>query len=664
MKNKNKRIFEFIPINTLLLITLLELLSHQVHIPLWLSIFVIMVCILKFLYYRSNQNVTPFFIRFFLVLISTIIFILYYQGNFSVDMAASFLFLAAVLKLVEINNKKDIHVFIFTMLYLSAISFLFEQGILQVIHQIIIIVCCFYALFIIQFEELDIKHMHFKLLRLHTKSMFTLIAVAIPVVVVLFLFFPRIAPLWQMPLKNQVSKVGIGTELSPGDISKLAKTAESAFRVTFTEITPNRSSLYWKGLILDHFDGRKWTQSSSQGAWERLSKVDAGHFYKTTYPAYQVMLEPHQQKWVFSLDGSEIASSNLLKSEMGLFQLKTEAIQATRYQMEMPTNIETTKLLNIPTAFSIHQVDRVNNYKQQDLQLPPSRINPKTQHYIQQLRLKFPNNQNLLIYLLTQFREEAFYYTLEPPLLGENFVDEFLFDSKSGFCGHYASSLTYMLRLAAIPARVVIGYHGGEYNSQSNYLLVSQYDAHAWVEAYLPNLGWVRLDPTEMVSPLRISDGPSSSLENDNSFLENSPFASAAMKYSTLNWIRLRLDEINFKWQNVVVNYNQDQQKSFVVKALGEFSLLKIALVFIYFFVGFFMLMHSYLWLKRLSGYSSVEKKYMIWLFILSKFGLTRHSGETPRMFLQRLQKTKHKKIASITAKRTQVLEDKQYRES
>jgi hypothetical protein len=243
-------------------------------------------------------------------------------------------------------------------------------------------------------------------------------------------------------------------------------------------------------------------------------------------------------------------------------------------------------------------------------------------------------------------------------------VDEFIFDTKSGFCGHYAGSLTYLLRLAGIPARVVIGYQGGEYNVQSNYLLVSQYDAHAWVEAFLPNRGWIRVDPTAMVSPLRVSDGIGSSLGNERSFLQDSPFTSAAMKYDALNWIRLRLDEVNFQWQNLVVNYNQDQQENLIIKVLGENSLLRIALLFAYLFIVFFFIAMFYFWYKGISGYTRAEKKYMIWLFVLSRFGYKRHKGETPRLFLQRIQMTKHKRLASITAKQTRQLEEKQYRGS
>lgn len=663
--NKNITVEYFsIPVKALLLITFLQMLSQQTHTPVWLSAFAMIVCSLRYFFYKSVRVSIPFVIRILLVIASSIVFILYYRTNFSVDMAASFLFLACTLKLIEIKAQKDVVIFIYTMFYLSAVSFLFEQGIIHTLLQVTIVSVCFYVLFIIQINVVSSSSIHYKLISKHSKSMLKLLAVSLPFVAILFLFFPRISPLWQMPIKSQVTKVGISNEMSPGDVSELAKSSEPAFRVTFDQGVPNRSSLYWRGLVLDQFDGKKWSQNSIKQAYERARRVDAGQFYDTTHFGYQVMLEPHQQTWVFSLEGSELASSNLIKTDMGLFRLKTEAIQATRYQMEIPPENLGSQKVEIPTALSVMQVERKTNDLGQDLQTPSKRSNPRTQDYIESLKVLYPGDEQLIAYLLNQFREDTFFYTLEPPKTGENFVDDFIFETKSGFCGHYAGSLAYMLRLAGIPARVVIGYQGGEYNAQSNYLLISQFDAHAWVEAFLPTKGWFRLDPTAMVSPLRISDGSTSSLSNERSFLKDSPFASAAMKYSALNWIRLRIDEINFSWQNLVVNYNQDQQKNFIQKTLGENSLLRITLLFTSLFIAIFVLILFYLGFRRLAGYTNAEKKYMIWLFVLSRFGYKRQKGETPRGFLRRMQTSKHKKLAAITEKRTEELEVRQYRES
>tara|TARA_R110002072_G_scaffold172728_1_gene326957 strand:- start:39236 stop:41236 length:2001 start_codon:yes stop_codon:yes gene_type:complete len=651
-----------LPVVGLLFIVIVQLLSHQMHTPLWLSAFVLILLAFKFIAYKNQVASVSFILRSILIISSSVTFIAYYKANFSVDMAASFLLLAGVLKLLEMEKHKDANIFIFSMIYLSAVSFLFEQGILHTLLQVISITICFYCLLVMQIYVDKNELSSFGIFKYHSKSMLKIVTISIPLVVILFLFFPRISPLWQMPIKTQTAKTGFSSEMSPGDVSKLARSSEPAFRVTFEGILPDKVNLYWRGLVLDQFDGRKWVRAAAQNGRVKPYKVDPGTLYETNNPSYQVMLEPHQQEWVFSLEGSVASSSNLIRSEMGIYRLKTEAIQATRYKMALNPKDKSKPLLSVPTAYSVNYAERTSSYKMQDLQLPSRQLNPKTQLYIKQLKERLQTDELLLRYLLNRFREEPFFYTLEPPALGKDFADEFLFETKTGFCEHYASSLAYMLRLAGIPARVLIGYQGGETNLQADYMLVSQYDAHAWVEVFIDGKGWLRVDPTAMVSPLRISEGSSRTLGDERAFLENSPFASAAMKYALVNWFRLRLDEINYQWQNIVVNYNQDQQQNFFIKTLGENSLLRIALFFVYIFISLFLLMLAYLWLKRLSAYSPAEKRYMIWLSFLSKFGLTRLPGETPRSFLDRIKRTKYKRLAALTEKKTQRLEEQQYR--
>lgn len=651
-----------VPGKALTFIIVLQLLSHQAHAPAWLSIFLLLICGLTLLAQKSHSGQVPFLLKTVLMMSSSGVFILYYKTNFSVDMAASFLFLAATLKMLEISKRKDIFVFIFAMLYLSAVSFLFEQGIFNTLLQLLIIISCFYVLFVVENADASLPSSRTILIKLHGKTMLKMLLFSLPVVVILFLFFPRIAPLWQMPIKTQTAKTGMSSEMSPGDVSKLARSSEIAFRVTFDQTIPDKSERYWRGLILDEFDGRAWSRSYTQNIWERPQKVDAGMFYETRYPAYQVMLVPHQERWVFALEGSTPASSNVMKAEMGVYRLKTDAIQATRYQMEMDPARRSASINLIPTAYKLRDVDRARGSNFQDLQLPSGALNPRTQVYIERLKVSFPSKVALASYLMQQFAEQSFFYTLEPPILGQHFVDEFFFDTRQGFCEHYASALAYMLRLASIPARIVLGYQGGDYIEQSQYLMVAQYDAHAWVEAFFEGVGWVRLDPTAMVAPQRILNGSGQTLSNEAGFLEDSPFASAAMKYSLLNWVRLKLDEVNFQWQKLVVNYNQDQQDSFITKALGKNTLLRVALFFIYGFIVIFVVMLVYLGTRHFAAYTWAEKRYMIWLLILSRFGFSRRKGETPRAFLQRIENSKYKNLARITRKRTLKLEEQQYR--
>ena len=207
-----------------------------------------------------------------------------------------------------------------------------------------------------------------------------------------------------MPIKTQTAKTGFSSEMSPGDVSQLAKSSEPAFRVTFDSMSPEKANLYWRGLVLDHFNGRKWIRTVSQNGWEKKYKVDPGSFYETDEPSYQVMLEPHQNEWVFSLEGALAASSNLLQSEMGLYRLKTDAIQATRYQMSLANADKSRQVTSIPTAYTVQYAERISSYKNQDLQLPSKGSNPKTQQYIKELKARFSSDELFVSYLLNRFK--------------------------------------------------------------------------------------------------------------------------------------------------------------------------------------------------------------------------------------------------------------------
>lgn len=646
-----------IPYRLLLVVIILQTLSHANYLPAWLlsvaAIFSFLVFVSTQWYKRTIHN----YLRILLSLSSIVLFLLYFRAKFSVDMAASFLVLAALLKLLEIKMIKDVQVFVFTCLYLSAVSFLFEQGILNLLLQLSSIGTCLYVLFYIQCYE-EINNRNGSLETNQIKTLLRLFLIALPFTIVFFLLFPRIAPIWHMPLKQQTTKVGISSDLSPGDISSLAKSSDPAFRVRFPSEVPERENLYWKGLILDYFDGRKWSESISSNGFKSKKSIS---ITSQDY-IYEIIIEPHQQLWAFALEGSYPKSSNVIQNSKGLIRFNKEIVQPTKYELAFSNENLPKKIDVIPTAYALNLDNPYQIFTRQDLQLPTNNLNPQTKQFVRKLVSESKDSVMLINKILMMFAQEQFYYSLEPGELNDNMVDEFLFQTQKGFCGHYASSMVYMLRLAGIPSRVAIGYQGGDFNQQGGYLLVSQFDAHAWVEFFIKDIGWVRVDPTAMVAPNRILGGSFSALANDPEFSQNNVFTSAASKFGAINWLRLRFDELNYGWQNLVINYHQEQQKKFLESLLGEFSLIKIAMMFVFLSVVLFCIFILWILFKRFSGYTLAEKKYMLWLLCLEFFGIKRMSGETPRSFLSRVQASKHIYLAKVTAFYTRQLEESEYR--
>jgi transglutaminase-like putative cysteine protease len=657
-------VFFHAPLNALIVMIILQVISHYNHLPLWLVWFSVAIVGYGYFTYKVVGAKVSAIVSTLFVFISVVIFFMYYKVNFNVDMAASFLVLASTLKFLELKNKKDTTLFVYVMLYLSAISFLFIQGFIHAVLQLIFIFVSLYVLLSINSGQGLLKY------QAPWSSLFKAVLVAGPIVIVFFLFFPRIAPLWSIPIKAQTATTGMTNFMSPGDIAELAQSSERAFRATFSLTAPEKKDLYWRGLVLDQFDGRAWSVSNARSFRQRYYKVDLGTLYDHGEDYYEVMLEPSNQSWVYALESSRASSSNVLVKEAGQFQLKTDAIQSTRYKMTFKSS-EIKELIVIPTAKILQDTAKIielDGSAQSYLNVPLN-SNHRTQQYIKDLQVSFPNKIDLTNHLMNMFSEQSYYYTLKPPVLGDDMVDEFLFDTKQGFCAHYSGSLAYMLRLANIPARVIVGYQGGEYNSQGAYYIVHQYDAHAWVEAQLPGFDWVRLDPTAMVAPERIMSGLNVAVGDQGGFLDGSPLASAVLKISGLNWLRLRVDEFNYKWQKLVVNYGSNEQESFVKNLFKGFlpntdSLLKIVVVV----GGIFALLIStvlfYLWYKPYAGrYTNAEKNYLLWLWFLARLsGLKRRVGETPCIFLLRVKMSNYKRLAKITEKVTAKLEQDQYK--
>ena len=363
---------------------------------------------------------------------------------------------------------------------------------------------------------------------------------ALPLALVLWLFFPRFdAPLWHLPAEGRSARSGLSDTMSPGDIDDLALSDEIAFRVRFDGDPPPPRERYWRGPVLHDTDGRTW-RNAGRGSRDTGSLTPAGPAY-----LYTLSLEPHGFNWLFALDWPDqwnVPDAHLT-SDYTLEQSGPVA-RAIDVTARSYTRVITTQALDEAS-------------RRRDTDLPPNR-NPRTLAFSAELRRSHPDDRDYAAAVLALFHQDEFYYTLAPPPLGENSVDDFLFDTKRGFCGHYAAAFATLMRAAGIPARVVTGYQGGTYNPYAGYWIVRQSNAHAWVEIWLAGQGWLRVDPTSAVAASRVELG----LET---LAENRLAAGWRANLPSLEDWRLRLDALGQLWRRRILRFDQ----------LAQFALLE-----------------------------------------------------------------------------------------
>ena len=372
---------------------------------------------------------------------------------------------------------------------------------------------------------------------------------ALPIMLVFFLLFPRVpGPLWGLPRDANTGRTGLDDEMAPGSVSQLILSDAVAFRAKFSGLTPEPDQLYWRGPVLWFSDGRKWTTGRGQSGRDPAPMNSYG-----TPLRYEITMEPTGKHWLFPLEmPAYIPEDSYLSAD---FQLKTKLPlrERNRYTLISYTNFR------IGTD---HPAEL-----QRALQLPAGK-HKKTLELARTWRQESNTPGQIIDRTLQWFSREKFYYTLTPPLIGGDSVDEFLFSTRQGFCEHYASAFVTLMRAAGIPARVVTGYLGGELNPVGDYLIVRQRDAHAWAEVWLGEEGWRRIDPTAAVSPARISEGIESALPDSiidiPLGLENNVIARDL--WQRFNNIR---DAINYRWNEWVVGYGHRRQIQF----LGQFGM-------------------------------------------------------------------------------------------
>ena len=541
----------------LLLGLFLVLLPHFLHLPLWLSLVMIVLLFWRGAYELQLcqiPNKTILFL-FTIMLLTGIVFS--YHTLIGRNAGSAMLLGLLCLKLFEIKSFRDIAVIINLALFSIVINFLFNQSIPVAFIMLLALVFLFAALISFQHDYKKLTKINpipFELVRAnekqHFKLAFKMLSQAIPFAIVLFILFPRInGPLWGLPEDAFSGKTGLSDKMSPGRISQLSSNTAVAFRVKFNSSIPVTDKLYWRGPVMWNFDGYNWTAPAN----ERLALNNFQFSELGTKTSYSITLQPHNNYWMFALDipatlpaNSQLTADMQILSTLPIQKLNRYQLSSyTRYVLPAIAKISMQRYLKLPESHSDApgsslSKSRVLMNELKDPAHPQTTIN------------------NVLNYIATQ----DFYYSRTPPLLYNNPIDEFLFETKRGYCEHYASSFTVLMRLAGIPARVVTGYQGGEINPIDNYMTIRQSDAHAWSEVFIKEKGWIRIDPTAAVPPGNIENTADALRLNSNlkkpAHLFESSWLSEQMKQMRFAW-----DAVNNRWNQWILGYNNKRQKAF-----------------------------------------------------------------------------------------------------
>lgn len=597
------------------------LLSPQLdRLPVWLTFVCVALAAWRWLAQQGRVRLPGRRLRTGIMLVLVAVYLLRVQGSFTVDTAASFFVLAVGLKWPETRSERDFYVLFYILVYLVAVNFLFHQEIHWTLVNISAIAFLLIGLQVLNAPELagGVKASWRRLAGILLK--------VLPVVVLLFVFFPRMAPLWSVPLVSGQARTGISDTMQPGDISNLAQSSERAFRVTFGGPMPAYQDRYWRGLILDTLNDGTWRQSSVE-PYRSPGRVNVNGGVGELGPReYDVLLDPTDQRWAFALEGSVAVSDNVIQHPDDLFRFRRPADSSVRYRLGLSGGAQ-----GVPVSLTQEETYRY-------LQLPASG-NPRARALASELG-QSKGDLEVVETLLNRFRKQPYHYTLRPPKMPVDGIDSLLFDEKRGFCAHYAGATTFVLRSAGIPARIVVGYQGGEGGAGGDYLIVRQYDAHAWVEAWIDGQGWVRIDPTAAISPNRVESGLRDAVADEGSFLEDS--WASPQRYGDvpmLLWASLQLDRMNYQWQRWVVGYQGQSQLNLMSRLPGglgmrELGYLTAGIVGVGLLIAGLV---SALHVRRRGPKDGFRKVLSAWHQLCGRAGAPVRNGETPAALASRL---------------------------
>ena len=587
----------------------LVILPHISRFPGWSILFITVLLAWRIVCIKKPGWLVPKWLLLIITLLSTLGIVAYFGTLLGKTAGSVLLSVLLAIKLHESKTRRDYMMLIALSFFIIVTNFLFSQSIPTVLYMIAISIFLVMSMISINQDDapLNIKYKF----NLASK----MILQAFPLMLVMFILFPRISgPLWSLPDDQQSATTGLSDKMTPGNISNLIQSNAPAFRVEFNSEIPEQSQLYWRGAILWYFDGQTWEKGK-----QNLSTVPV---IRSAPPLidYTVTLEPHQKKWLFALDMPVETPPDVFFTNNFVLRSKEKITGLYQYSLKSALTY------NIQTKLSPWE-------KSAGLKIPPN-TNTKTIKFAQQLAQQYSKPVDIVNHMLRYFNENNFHYTLRPPTTpGFDPVDQFLFDTQRGFCEHYASSFTLIMRAAGIPARVVIGYQGGTKNPFNQVLTIRQKDAHAWAEVWLKNRGWVRVDPTAAIAPQRIEQNLNAALDPGESRPFHMQLDNPLVRNVLFYW-----DALDNQWNQWIVGYDAKLQQKLLESlleqrlALSDLVLLMVGSVTTVLIIVLIFILKP--WQRK--KLDPVVKIYQQFCDKLSSRGLHREASEGPVDFSKR----------------------------
>jgi protein-glutamine gamma-glutamyltransferase len=508
------------------------------RLPPWVTAIFVIAALWRLAVQQFGWRLPPGWLRLLLSLGGVLGVLFTYRTFNGLEAGGGLLVVMGAMKLLETRSRRDIQVLSFIGFFLVLMQLLYDQPIWSLPWLVLGVIAITLALLqgVRGGEPLPWREASGIVLRM--------LAMAAPVALVLFLLFPRVpGPFWALPSRSPAGLTGLSEEMSPGRIAQLIQSDEVAFRVSFEGPLPPPAQRYWRGPVLERFDG--WTWSSL----EQLPLLDQRMELRGPAYRYRITVEPHGRAWLLAMDYPARWDDR-------------EALLTNEFQLVARKPVDAARALEVESWPEARPEPTINRLMQmRTLRLPAGR-NPRAVALAEELRATVASDADFVGAVLAHFRNEPFVYTLRPPALGGGHpVDEFLFRTRRGFCEHYASAFTMLARAAGIPARVVTGYQGGELNPISGRLVVRQSEAHAWSEVWLEGRGWTRVDPTGAVAPDRVELSLADALPAGERVPGGLLRSFAGLRELSQGW-----DALNSLWTDWVLGYGPERQLALLAR--------------------------------------------------------------------------------------------------